>query len=205
MLKIITFLDRFAKTAKTDIPCYKVLQRRDNNSIVYSPYQNHPFILNQKETAIIKRSFFSGTVDHGFHAFVNLSDAINLSEKLKVEQRQIITFNKICPNQEFSTESWNWLVEHHKQKTTEVWRSVPIPKYDTFHCIIPKESKYYSGVWYSKYPTKLIPNIAADNIIVLRGINDVEETATSFEKIQNQSIKSLTDVEKETQQQILLK
>lgn len=182
MLKIISLRDRFASTAKSDIKCYKVLERKGDPKVAYSPYQSHPFTMKQEETAILKRKFFSGEVEHGIHAFLNLSDAKKLAEELVTDRRRRATLKKLVPNHAYSDSTWNWLVRNYKKETTAAWNKIKEAEFDIFECVVPQGAKYYKGVWGSKYPSKLIPNIAATKLTVLRGINDVEEVVVPEEQ-----------------------
>lgn len=176
MLKIISFRDRFVRTAKSDIKCFKVLERKKDDpsrdTVAYSPYQDHPFTLKQEETAFLKRKFFKGEVEHGIHAFLNLSDAKKLADDLITTQRQKETWKLLVPDHEYSDSNWNWLIEKHYAETNKAWKKVKPRNYDIFECVVPQGAKYFKGVWESKYPNKLIPNIAATRLTVLRGIND---------------------------------
>ena len=182
MLKILSLRDRFARTAQSDIKCYKVLERKGDPKVAYSPYQAHPFTLKQEETAILKRKFFSGEVEHGIHAFLNLSDAKKLAEELVTNRRRRATFKKLVPHHTYSDSSWNWLVRNYKKEATAAWNKIPEVEFDIFECVVPQGAKFYKGVWGSKYPSKLIPNIAATKLTVLRGINDVEEVVVPEEQ-----------------------
>lgn len=172
MLKIISLRDRFARTAKSDIKCFKVLERKGDPKVAYSPYQEHPFTMKQEETAILKRKFFSGEVEHGIHAFLNLSDAKKLAEDLVTDRKRRATFKKLVPHHAYSDSSWNWLIRNYKKETTAAWNKIKEAEFDIFECVVPQGAKFYKGVWGSKYPSKLIPNIAATRLTVLRGIND---------------------------------
>lgn len=182
MLKIISFFDRFPATASEDIKCYKVLERKGDPRVAYSPYQEHPFTMKQEETAILKRDFWSGKVGHGIHAFLNLSDTKKLAEELVRNHRQRGTLKKLSPNHEYSYSTWNWVYHNYYKELSSAWNETPERQFDIFECVVPAGAKYYKGVWDSKYPSKLIPNIAATRLTVLRGINDVEEVVVLEEK-----------------------
>lgn len=193
MLKIISLRDRFARTAASDIKCYKVLERKDDPNVGYSPYQSHPFTLKHEETAILKRKFFSGEVEHGIHAFLNLSDANKLAEELVTDRRRRESFKKVVPNHAYSESAWNWLVRNYKTQINKAWRETPEREFDIFECVVPQGAKYYKGVWGAKYPGKLIPNIAATRLTVLRGINDVEEVVVSEEQEADQTVEQTVE------------
>jgi hypothetical protein len=182
MLKIISLRDRFVTTAKSDIKCYKVLERKGDPRVAYSPYQEHPFTMKQEETAILKRDFWSGKVGHGIHAFLNLSDTKKLAEELVRNHRQRGTLKKLSPNHEYSYSTWNLVYHNYYKELSSAWNETPERQFDIFECVVPAGAKYYKGVWDSKYPSKLIPNIAATRLTVLRGINDVEEVVVLEEK-----------------------
>lgn len=183
MLKIISLRDRFASTAKTDIKCYKVLERKSSDkNVAHSPYQDHPFVLRQEETAFLTRKFFSGKVEHGIHAFLNLSDAKKLQQELISNRRRRDTYDKIKSSAPYSDNVWNYMLKYHKEVMQQLWNDTPARPIEIFECVVPQGAKFYKGVWEAKYPDKMIPNIAASKLTVLRGINDVEEVVVPEEQ-----------------------
>ncbi len=174
MLKIISLRDIFAHTAKSDIKCFKVLERKGDPKIAYSPYQDHPYTIKQEEVAILQRKFLSREIKHGIHAFLNLSDAQILTKELILDRRRRDTLRKVLPKYSYSDYTWNWLLGRYKNQAESVWAETPARNFDIFECVVPQGAKYYKGVWENKYPDKLIPNIAATRLTVLRGINDEE-------------------------------
>lgn len=163
-LTIHGFWNRFLKTIKTDMTVYKTLRVHEHNPELYatSVYQQHTYVLGEKGSSDIKVQYRKGLIDHGYHTFVNVSDAVCDAEK----QQSDFHIKRIKRIMGWTDGQYDWMFQYEYPKLKKIWNEHKQVEFKVYECVIPAGSKIYHGFWESKLPNKRIMNIVSNMLIV---------------------------------------
>lgn len=160
-LKLAKISDYFRKTATEDITVYKVYEKSPFHlDIINSPYKNFPTSIGEVQTSDILVYRLDGRITVGIHSFPRLEDAYRECDHLRTNRRSknMATIGRYLNN----PSSMPFKVSPRLFKAPAIF---------VYECIIPKGSKYYTGIWED---SDNIPNIVSNTLIVQSVYDDKE-------------------------------
>ena len=156
---------RLLKTAKKDIPVFKVLTRNPVGGLVQTPIRGYNAPLNELLPSELDRvpflDWFKYTrteIHLGIHAF--------LDENVAYEALNLLT-------SQYVTAHWNtrrhnsYRINGAANKVSINFPPIDHEPYALYNCVIPTGSKYYVGMWGGTNYT----STASDQLIILNRID----------------------------------
>ena len=194
VMKVEGFLPRFGETLKKDMTVYKslVVDANEPDTYATSIYREYRYILGVEAQTSIKASVFNNKINHGIHAFVNVTDAVN--DALKQRQKKHI--EKICTLKGWTDHQYNWMFRNKRAELIALWDSLPIINIQAFTCVIPAGAKVYRGLWDAKLPYERILNVVSDRMTVV-GVwqNPMDVKEEEEPEVEDVTIQQNVDVE----------